>query len=59
MLEKSLRGAEERARTVEESLRAAEDRVVRASQRLKGDELVREKTRKALTIAMKLLEPPG
>lgn len=36
-----------------------EDRVVKAYQKIKGDERIREKTRKALAIALQLLEDRG
>jgi DNA-binding response OmpR family regulator len=41
---------------MEEAQTRNEERVVKAYQRIKGDERVKEKTRKALTIALQLLE---
>ncbi len=41
---------------MEEAQNRNEERVVKAYQRIKGDERVKEKTRKALTIALQLLE---
>jgi CheY-like chemotaxis protein len=41
---------------LEEAQTRNEDRVVKAYQRIKGDERVKEKTRKALSIALQLLE---
>ena len=53
------RAAAERARGAEERASAAEARAAVAEQRLRRDDAVREKTRKALALALQLLEDPG
>jgi len=58
----SERAAGELAKRVpdlEAQLAKHEDRVVKAYQKIKNDEKIREKTRKALTIALQLLEERG
>ncbi len=55
------RGAEleRRVRELEAANRKHEERVVKAYQKIKGDEKLREKARKALTIALQLLDEQG
>ena len=48
-----------RVAELEALLAKHEDRVVKAYQKIKNDEKIREKTRKALTIALQLLEERG
>jgi CheY-like chemotaxis protein len=54
--ERAATEARRRVAELEAQVAQHEQRVVRAYQRLKGDEKVREKTRKALAIALQLLE---
>src|SRR5262249_51398632 len=45
-----------RLNELEDAHQKGEDRLLRAYQRIKGDERLKEKTRKALSIALQLLE---
>jgi CheY-like chemotaxis protein len=55
-LEEELSGLRSRASELEESAAKSEERVVKAYQKIKSDEKIREKTRKALAIALQLLD---
>lgn len=57
--EESARAAAERVRSAEERSATADARALAAEQRLRRDEAIREKTRKALALALQLLEDPG
>ena len=52
-------GLVKRVAELEALLAKHEERVVKAYQKIKNDEKIREKTRKALTIALQLLEERG
>jgi len=55
-LERTLAEREKRLAELEAQNAKHEERVVKAYQKIKGDEKIREKTRKALAIALQLLE---
>jgi DNA-binding response OmpR family regulator len=55
-VERALRDREKRVAELEAQNAKHEERVVKAYQKIKGDEKIREKARKALAIALQLLE---